>query len=242
MHHYPHHIGDFNNATRHLTRVERSLYRDLIELYYDAEQPLPADDFDRLARRVMASSEEEKAALRYVLAEFFVLDGDVYRNERCDKEIANYLENVEKKARAGKASAEARKQKGTGEQQVLDGCATNQSPISNLQSPPEEPKEKPRNRGSRIPDDWAPTAEQVAWALEKAPGLNIPEEAEKFRDHWQAKAGRDGVKLDWEATWRTWVRNALRFSAPRGGPPRHSPQGGFEGLDYSKGIGEDGRF
>lgn len=242
MHHYPHHIGDFNNATRHLTRVERSLYRDLIELYYDAEQPLPADDFDRLARRVMASSEEEKAALKYVLAEFFILDGGVYRNERCDKEIANYLVNVEKKAKAGKASAEARKHKAADEQQVLDGCSTNQSPIPNLQSPPEEPKEKPRNRGSRIPEDWVLSDKQIAWTREKAPTLNVSEEAEKFRDHWQAKAGKDGVKLDWEATWRTWVRNALRFAAPRAGPQRPSSQGGFEQLDYGKGIGEDGRF
>ena len=29
MNFYQHHIGDFNNATRHLTRLERSIYRDL---------------------------------------------------------------------------------------------------------------------------------------------------------------------------------------------------------------------
>ena len=30
MNYYPHHIGDFDYATRHLTRVERSIYRVLI--------------------------------------------------------------------------------------------------------------------------------------------------------------------------------------------------------------------
>lgn len=29
---------------------------------------------------------------------------------------------------------------------------------------------------------------------------------ETFRDYWRAKAGKEGVKLDWEATWRNWVR------------------------------------
>ena len=43
MNFYKKHIGDFNNATRHLTRVERSLYSDAIELYYDTESVLTSD-------------------------------------------------------------------------------------------------------------------------------------------------------------------------------------------------------
>lgn len=43
--------------------------------------------------------------------------------------------------------------------------------------------------------------------------------AEKFRDHWLSASGQKGVKLDWEATWRNWVRN-------EGDPPtaRASPR------------------
>lgn len=156
MNYYPHHIGDFNSATRHLTRVERSLYRDLIELYYDTEQPLPADDFDRLARRVIAVSEEEKAALGYVLEEFFELDGDAYRHSRCDEEIEKYQANSSAKAKAGKASAEARRRKAesarsknpagieqgsTGVEQVLNMRATNQEPrTKNQEDRPASPK------------------------------------------------------------------------------------------------------
>ena len=33
-------------------------------------------------------------------------------------------------------------------------------------------------------------------------------ESRKFADYWAAKAGAGGVKLDWQATWRNWVRNA----------------------------------
>ncbi|WNO60423.1 YdaU family protein [Rheinheimera sp. MMS21-TC3] len=150
MNFYPHHIGDFNNATRHLTRVERSLYRDLIELYYDTEQPLPADDYDRLARRVIAVTEEEKSALQYVLDEFFTLEDGVYKHERCDIEIEKYRNVSSAKARAGKASAEARKKKAapkkkkatsdsehnlTGVEQVLNVCATNQEPRTKNQEP-----------------------------------------------------------------------------------------------------------
>ena len=154
MHSYQHNIKTFNNATRHLTRVERSLYRDLIELYYDTEQPLPAVDFDRLARRVLAISDEEKTALQFVLDEFFTLTGDCYTHDYCDEQIEKFHAATTAKAKAGKASAEARKkkaearkearkqQKQTSDEQVLSGSPTgeqrnptNQKPETNNQKP-----------------------------------------------------------------------------------------------------------
>lgn len=107
MNHYPHHIGDFNNATRHLTRVERSLYRDMLELYYDTEQPLNGD-ITKLARRLIATTEEERTALDVVLEEFFTLEDDGWHNHRCDSEIAKYQGQIEQASRAGKASAAKR--------------------------------------------------------------------------------------------------------------------------------------
>ncbi|MGL4573852.1 MAG: YdaU family protein [Burkholderiaceae bacterium] len=87
MNHYPFHIGDFRGATRHLTTVERALYRELIDMYYDTERPLPSDDLQMLERKLLCRADEEKAALKAVLAEFFVLQDDGYHNERCDAEI-----------------------------------------------------------------------------------------------------------------------------------------------------------
>jgi len=37
---------------------------------------------------------------------------------------------------------------------------------------------------------------------------NTLEEANKFRDYWKSQPGQKGVKLDWQATWRNWCRNA----------------------------------
>ena len=110
MHYYQHNIKDFNNATRHLTDVERSLYRDAIELYYSSEKPLPSD-FETLFRRLMAVSDEKKSALKYVVSEFFYLDDGDFRNKRCDEEIAKYHSKNASQSIAGKASAEARRKK-----------------------------------------------------------------------------------------------------------------------------------
>jgi len=109
MHSYQHNIKTFNNATRHLTRVERSLYRDLIELYYDTEHPLQAVDFSRLCRQVIANSDEEKDALKYVLSEFFVKTGDVYTHNYCDEVIDKFQTGIDAKSKAGVASAQSKK-------------------------------------------------------------------------------------------------------------------------------------
>lgn len=107
MNHYPHHIGDFNSATRHLTFVERALYRELLDLYYDTERPLNAD-VSKIARRVLANTEELREALVVVLEEFFVLADDGWHNDRCDREIAAFHSKQEQQSRAGRASAAKR--------------------------------------------------------------------------------------------------------------------------------------
>lgn len=69
--------------------------------------------------------------------------------------------------------------------------------------------------GSRLPADWKPDAELTLWTARNVPGVNVGIEAEKFRDYWHGKAGKDGRKADWPATWRNWVRRAAeRVGAP----------------------------
>jgi hypothetical protein len=45
------------------------------------------------------------------------------------------------------------------------------------------------------------------WATQERPDLDVRQVAEQFKDYWVAQAGQKGVKLDWDATWRNWVRN-----------------------------------
>ena len=79
-----------------------------------------------------------------------------------------------------------------------------------------EQKKEQRRRGSRLPLDWQPTPEQIAWAKSERQDLDVRVEADKFRDFWAAKAGKDAAKLDWDATWRNWIRNARQQQR---GPP-----------------------
>jgi hypothetical protein len=80
---------------------------------------------------------------------------------------------------------------------------------------------KPAKRnGSRLPDDWRPTPELIAAARAERPDIDLRMETAKFRDHWHAKTGRDATKLDWDATYRNWIRNAR---SPNGFAQRNEP-------------------
>lgn len=59
-----------------------------------------------------------------------------------------------------------------------------------------------------MPSDWKPTDEMIAKAKADRPDIDVSVEADKFRDYWTAKGGKEGRKLDWDATWRNWIRNA----------------------------------
>ena len=59
-------------------------------------------------------------------------------------------------------------------------------------------RKRETKRASRLPDTWHPRAEDGLDNLELA----------KFRDYWKAVPGQKGVKLDWDATWRNWLRTA----------------------------------
>ena len=81
----------------------------------------------------------------------------------------------------------------------------------------EDGQEKPRKRaaapqGTRLPEGWLPSPELVAWARKEFPHVDSKLEHEKFVDHFRGKAGKDGRKADWPATWRNWMRRAAEGS------------------------------
>jgi uncharacterized protein YdaU (DUF1376 family) len=143
MHSYQHNIKTFNNATRHLTRVERSLYRDAIELYYDEEKPITSD-FNKLCRVLIAVTDEEKEALKYVLDSFFTLSNGFYMHKYCEEVIDKYAGNTNAKSMAGKASAAARRAKFDAK---INGCSTGDEQVLNeIQLTINQETNKPRNQ------------------------------------------------------------------------------------------------
>lgn len=66
---------------------------------------------------------------------------------------------------------------------------------------------KSPQRGSRLANDFVLTKDWILFCEQQRPDLKPVEVFEQFKDYWCSKPGKDGVKLDWQATWRNWVRN-----------------------------------
>lgn len=217
MKHYPHHISDFNNATRHLSRVERSLYRDLVELYYETEQPLPLD-VQALCRRIVAN--ELSTDVERLLNEFFTKTPVGWYHERCEEEISKYQANNSQRAQAGKASAAKRLAK---KQQALNGSATsvetplNDAPTEKQNQSTNQPINQKKERKSasapsspcpddvtqQVWDDWlqlrkkksAPvTTTVISEARTEAVKAGLP--FERFLAVWCAR-GSQGMQAEW---------------------------------------------
>ena len=70
---------------------------------------------------------------------------------------------------------------------------------------------KPTTKGTRIAKDWYLTDELRAWtkttlAESNVTTINIDVEEQKFFDYWVSVAGAKATKVDWAATWRSWIR------------------------------------
>jgi len=83
-------------------------------------------------------------------------------------------------------------------------------------------------KGARLSKDWQLTTEQIEWAIGAHPGWkaeDVLRVAEVFREYWLSVAGAKGVKQDWDATWRNWVRREHQKH-----PARAAPRDEFAGA------------
>lgn len=76
-------------------------------------------------------------------------------------------------------------------------------------------------RGTRLPDDWQPSNDLVDQMRQECPGVDLHAEHRVYADYWAAQPGQKGVKADWDATWRNWIRKAVAGSG-RAATPRRS--------------------
>ena len=202
MHYYQFHIGDYRAATSHLSNEEDLAYRRLLDMYYDSESPIPTD-IDWVSRRLRLGSD----VVMSVLTDMFEPTEKGWVNKRADAEIQAYHAFKLKQQTNGKRGGRPKKTqaKPTGNPEVTQqepkkSLTTNHKPITIVEA------KQPQSRGTRLPADWKPSDDQIAFCKAERPDLHPVATGDRFRDYWIAQPGTKGVKLDWDATWRNWVR------------------------------------
>jgi DNA-binding MarR family transcriptional regulator len=88
----------------------------------------------------------------------------------------------------------------------------------------EPPQQEKQQRGSRLPADWNPSDVDFQFCKTERPDLDPEKTADRFRDYWISQPGAKGIKLNWPATWRNWVRNETRSASQ---PPKKNQFAGI---------------
>jgi len=199
MHYYSFHVSDYIHDTAHLSLIEDLAFRRLLDLYYTSEKPIPNRTHE-VSRRIRMSEHED--IVQTVLEEFFAFnkESDFWYHKRCDETIMAYQAKAQRNREVGKLGG--RPKANPEETQMVSKVNLNQEPITINHKPKVE-----STRGSRLSTDFFYPKEWADFCHQERPDLNIQKTFETFKDYWVAKAGQQGVKLDWFATWRNWVRS-----------------------------------
>ena len=208
MHYYKRNLGDYAKKAGRLTMLQHGAYTLLIDSCYDREI-FPT--LEQAIEWTWASTEAEVDAVKFVLSRFFVLDKDgCYVQDRILEELLNYHKNADTNKRIADEREAKRRENSTKRSQHVNDAPPNQEPLTTNNKPIDKNK-----RGSRLASDFCLTKEWEDFCLQTRPELHPTKTFDQFKDYWISQVESKGVKLDWFATWRNWVRTT---NAPKQNP------------------------
>jgi hypothetical protein len=158
-----------------------------------------------------------------------------------DADILSVIETIERTPRSGGAERVARHRARKKEEEATRGTrdaddvtVTGNALLANVtevvekekapHTPKKEnplPKENPpkggQKKGVRLPDGWRPSQADYDEASRCIGRQRTESEIAKFIDYWLAVPGEKGRKLNWDSTFRNWIRR-LAENFGKGGP------------------------
>ena len=152
MHYYKFNIGDFDKSTRHLSIIERGLFRDILDLYVKDEKPI-TDNLKKLERLLCVKSKAEKEALQNILDDFFVLTDDGYYSEYCQSILNDTTDRVEASRENGKKGGRPSKQNQSETKANGNQDESQPKPSENLEKTQDKPS---NNLGESYPSTQVP--------------------------------------------------------------------------------------
>jgi uncharacterized protein YdaU (DUF1376 family) len=210
--------------TTHLTTEEHGAYMLLLAAMWRRNGSVPDDDKDNARILGLTPAKWRKTKARFIeTISGFTIESGTITQEKLRKTWEITQEKIEKNARNGAKGGQA---KSRNNKDLDQANATNSlKPKATIPEPEpdtvkREANASPKKRASRLSENWVLPADWGKWAVSEGWAESVVRsEAEKFRDYWIGVGGQKGAKLDWQATWRNWMRNSKKpqFSAINGG-------------------------
>lgn len=227
---------NFIAGTVGMTLEEKGAYSLVLDLIYVRGGPVP--DEPRYIAGVCNCSVRKWNAIRARLIELGKIEAvdGVLINRRAEKEIEMSSESARERAESGRKGGIKSSEIAShhNENNDLAKAEVEHTRASLEAISREEEKQKPSvspKRGTRWAKGQAVPAEWVDWARTSFPSVSLPQieaQARQFADYWPAQPGAGAAKLDWEATWRNWLRKAF--------PGLEQAAGGGSGDAPSSGL------
>lgn len=127
MHYYKKNIGDYHKKAGRLSMLQHGAYTLLIDSCYDRER------FPTLEEAIdwcWASTDEEIAAVTFVVNKFFTEEGGVFIQNRIQEEIDRYHENSKTNKRIALEREAKKREKSTKRERIVNEAPPNQEPLT----------------------------------------------------------------------------------------------------------------
>lgn len=222
--------GAWDFGTADLTLEQEAAYLRIVNATHKHKQPVP--DNDRvIAGLFRCSTRKARALVEALVARGKVrIEGGQIVNDRAISDLVHRgfvsISRAEVGAKGGRTRAENAR-KALENKETPQAIASTREEKSREEESKEKTEGKPsvQKKASRLPEDWTAPTDWLAWAVAEGLAQAAAErEAERFRDYWRAKSGKDATKADWLATWRNWVRKAVDDQKAR--KPQNPPRVG----------------
>lgn len=210
---------DFFEGTAGMPFELKATYRLVLDLIYMHGGKL-ADDPRFIAGHLGCSVRAwNQARAKLIEAGKIVADLGIISNFRADKELET-LRTFQYKQREN--ASKPRKNNNIREAVAEQKPSHTEPDTDKKKEETSVSSQKARRRPELpIPENWVPSERNIADAeARQLSAQRIDDEAERFRDYHLARGSRF---RDWDAAWRTWIGNALKFAASRGGNSREAP-------------------
>lgn len=207
---------DFVEGTIGMPFDLKGAYRLVLDLIYMQGGKL--EDDPRYIAGLLGCSVRAWNSYRAKLAEMgkIVIENGIISNFRADKELESLRTFQDKQRENG---MKPKKNKALTE-------ATAEPKPNHTEPEPEEKKKttsSSKSRATRLPSEWVLPKAWGEWAVaEGMTEARVRHEANQFRDYWLGVGGAKARKVDWQATWRKWVRTAMDREASSRKPSRIS--------------------
>jgi uncharacterized protein YdaU (DUF1376 family) len=202
---------DFEAKTSHLTLAEDGAYNRLLRICWMTQGCSIPDDAAWIMRRLRVDQAAYDEVVKVVIDEFFDSQKGRLSNAKLTRIFLTTNEAHGKRVSAGSKGGKAKSLQAN----KKDSSNAVAMPKQLEPEPEPEPKKEDtsvslrKKRGERLAEDWFLPMDWGQWAVTEGwTSEQVKAEAEKFKDYWISKPGAAAVKLDWQATWRNWIRNS----------------------------------